>query len=304
MSFTVASTIMPGTKCSIFLLSLALMTSIARSISPDPQAIPGITISMYTKIRSPTAVLEPKTIDAISNVFGNEIVKACEADKCELKPSNVLVTVGSVGTENIDGDFMFGIEINVILRSNVQSMMVKHSTRLSKSNMQHLLRENVKEDFELLAFMPTYRMDSDRSAECGDGILHPDEVCDDDNVVDNDGCSSSCLLEDGYMCFGAWRDPLSPATRGKMTLWEVDWENVARLAILDADETCLASDVDLRDDRMFDSSLLEMTYANKTFPMAPTPLPPPGYFSRRFCSETFPVPEFYKFDGGCALMDV
>jgi cysteine-rich repeat protein len=29
---------------------------------------------------------------------------------------------------------------------------------------------------------------------CGDGILVPEEACDDGNNVNNDGCSSSCVL--------------------------------------------------------------------------------------------------------------
>jgi len=36
---------------------------------------------------------------------------------------------------------------------------------------------------------------------CGDGLLnHPDEVCDDGNMDDGDGCSSSCDIEDGWVC--------------------------------------------------------------------------------------------------------
>ena len=31
--------------------------------------------------------------------------------------------------------------------------------------------------------------------ECGNGILDPGEVCDDGNLADNDGCSSSCAVE-------------------------------------------------------------------------------------------------------------
>jgi cysteine-rich repeat protein len=40
-------------------------------------------------------------------------------------------------------------------------------------------------------------------AQCGDGIWNPaaGEGCDDDNFTDNDGCSSSCQVESGYICF-------------------------------------------------------------------------------------------------------
>ena len=41
---------------------------------------------------------------------------------------------------------------------------------------------------------------------CGDGILAPDEQCDDGNVVNDDGCTSSCNLEQRWMCKGHIRE--------------------------------------------------------------------------------------------------
>jgi cysteine-rich repeat protein len=37
---------------------------------------------------------------------------------------------------------------------------------------------------------------------CGDGIVTPEEGCDDANLVDGDGCSSGCAVESGYVCSG------------------------------------------------------------------------------------------------------
>jgi len=42
---------------------------------------------------------------------------------------------------------------------------------------------------------------------CGDGLrIGPDkggaEECDDGNLVDGDGCSSQCFVEQGYVCSG------------------------------------------------------------------------------------------------------
>lgn len=37
---------------------------------------------------------------------------------------------------------------------------------------------------------------------CGDGTLGAGEVCDDANTVSNDGCSSTCTLEQGWACSG------------------------------------------------------------------------------------------------------
>lgn len=36
--------------------------------------------------------------------------------------------------------------------------------------------------------------------ECGNGQKKADEQCDDGNKADNDGCSSKCTIEKGYVC--------------------------------------------------------------------------------------------------------
>ena len=38
---------------------------------------------------------------------------------------------------------------------------------------------------------------------CGDGMTGGNEACDDGNVLDGDGCSSACLIENAYFCEGA-----------------------------------------------------------------------------------------------------
>ena len=38
------------------------------------------------------------------------------------------------------------------------------------------------------------------SATCGNGVVGIDEKCDDGNTSDGDGCSSSCIIEEGYAC--------------------------------------------------------------------------------------------------------
>lgn len=35
---------------------------------------------------------------------------------------------------------------------------------------------------------------------CGDGIRTIEELCDDGNIENSDGCSSYCTVEDGYIC--------------------------------------------------------------------------------------------------------
>ena len=40
------------------------------------------------------------------------------------------------------------------------------------------------------------------NAECGDGLVHPEESCDDGNADSGDGCSDHCLVEDRWSCTG------------------------------------------------------------------------------------------------------
>jgi cysteine-rich repeat protein len=35
---------------------------------------------------------------------------------------------------------------------------------------------------------------------CGDGVVDPGEECDDNNTISGDGCSTMCLVEDGFAC--------------------------------------------------------------------------------------------------------
>ena len=46
----------------------------------------------------------------------------------------------------------------------------------------------------------TYTMNGSCVTKCGDGILTVDEDCDDGNPNDGDGCSSSCKVENGFIC--------------------------------------------------------------------------------------------------------
>lgn len=38
---------------------------------------------------------------------------------------------------------------------------------------------------------------------CGDAIIEGSEVCDDGNIINGDGCSSTCTVEFGYTCTGS-----------------------------------------------------------------------------------------------------
>ena len=54
----------------------------------------------------------------------------------------------------------------------------------------------------------TYSCSDEEPPICGDGALDLGEQCDDGNMSDGDGCSSVCVVEDGWVC----NDPVPPGT--------------------------------------------------------------------------------------------
>ena len=55
---------------------------------------------------------------------------------------------------------------------------------------------------------------------CGDTERHSGEECDDGNTVSGDGCSSTCKIEDGWMCGAAdgQKDQCAQCGNGQQTL--------------------------------------------------------------------------------------
>lgn len=43
---------------------------------------------------------------------------------------------------------------------------------------------------------------NDCQPQCGDGYIRGTEQCDDANTANRDGCSSSCIVEDNFLCTG------------------------------------------------------------------------------------------------------
>ena len=282
------------------MLCFLVLETVVPSACQNPASVAGITVSMYVKIDRTPALFDAGSIVEIQDFFSGEVIAACGKIDCGMSASKVIVTVSPSGTENIDGGYEIGIEINILLPDNGYTMLVKRSSRLTKSNIEaRLLDDMILPGFSLLAYSDTYRMDEDRTALCGDSILHPSEVCDDGNTDDGDGCTGICTLEDGYMCFGAWRDPLNPLSRGKMTSWDTDVFLVSTLTILPADEVCLGHDIDVQDSQIFDPEQWQHKYQNLIFPNTLLPLPPAGYFGKRFCTQTFPAPDLYEFNDSC-----
>lgn len=54
--------------------------------------------------------------------------------------------------------------------------------------------------------------------KCGDGVVVAGEVCDDGNLQDNDGCSSSCNQEAYFVCTSATAGAISICSLNGMSL--------------------------------------------------------------------------------------
>ncbi|MDI3290033.1 DVUA0089 family protein [Polyangium sp. 15x6] len=59
------------------------------------------------------------------------------------------------------------------------------------------------EEYASNATIGAYQLQVTFTALCGDGILAGSEVCDDGNLTSGDGCSASCVIEQGYQCAGS-----------------------------------------------------------------------------------------------------
>ena len=76
-----------------------------------------------------------------------------------------------------------------------------------------------------------------RPAECGDFVVNAAEVCDDGNVVDGDGCSSTCTIEAGFMCSGFGR-----AVENELGLGLVQ-DNAGAYSLSGPAEACLGTEL-------------------------------------------------------------
>lgn len=56
----------------------------------------------------------------------------------------------------------------------------------------------------LMLGLATYGVGATAWAECGDGVVDGVEECDDGNLVDGDGCTDACLVEQGHIRQCSW----------------------------------------------------------------------------------------------------
>ena len=110
------------------------------------------------------------------------------------------------------------------------------------------------------------------------------EECDDGNLVNNDGCSDLCKLEDGFMCSSSWRSPDAPNSLG----YKIEKTNIngtQRYEIKTTVESCAAKELCAMGDLWQPDLWIDKFPAS--FDNAS--LPPRGYYCIDYCAD-FPSP--------------
>jgi len=213
---------------------------------------------------------------------------------CVVTEEQVLVTVSS-GTPRA---FELSVQITHLQNANVAAL--KQSAAFASTASVQRLAAAYRGDFAVTAFAlqsGTTGLRLAGTSICGDSIVQPGEVCDDGNNVGQDGCSSSCTLESGYMCHSSRRG-VDSSVRGTMVAWgpSVGVPGEPRvLSVLETPETCTSRDI-CRYEHQWQPDLWSVVYGNSTEPLL---LPPAGYYCSTFCEATFRAPVGYEFKNSC-----
>lgn len=129
---------------------------------------------------------------------------------------------------------------------------------------------------------------AERPVQCGDTVLGGAEVCDDGNVQDGDGCSSTCTLEPGYMCAGFGRVEAGELGTGLQV------QGDGTYALSGPAERCLGADV------CAVGGLWQPELWSAYAPSAA--LPPRAFYCGEVC-RGFGMFAGLQHDGACQLVD-
>ena len=287
-------------KSCFFLWCLVLFGTVPLASGLDDLSLltsAGMSVVMRIKVDPSGDTLSSTAEDAVKAFFVTQTTEACGSSDCQVEAANLGLSVDTEAVADGTG-FVFLVHLNIPLPDNARTMVVRQSSGLTRSALDVKIQEaNPSTGFAFETYQIDYRMDSARPSICGDSVLYGEESCDDGNTVDGDGCSSVCVLETGFTCYGAWRDPDEPNTnRGKMTAWTMV-DGVKTLTILEKLEACLKDDIDEQDMELWNPA--DWTTAYTGSGIAESSLAPRGYYGKRFCTRTFDAPGLYEFNDSC-----
>jgi len=289
-------------KGSIFLWYLVLSSAISLG-----NTTAGVQIQM--KMAVGDAALELSTIhqNAIALFFATQTEESCAPLSCPLTlPTDITFEpiANGVLSNATTNTFDFDIAMNIKLPDNSRALSVKTSSNnglvsygLSQVKLNSNLRLQPLLGLHIKAYDVVYTRDAARPLVCGDSMVTGDEVCDDGNVVNGDGCSSTCTLETGYTCFSAVRENVG--TRGKMAAWATNSSTgIKSLVVSSVDEFCTSDDICVQDASVWDPDYWwTKAYSGGSIPRVS--LAPGGFYCKDFCTDTFSPAKFYEFRESC-----
>ena len=298
---------MTTNKGSGILWYLVLSSAISLISSQNAQPTAGVQIQM--KMAVDDAALELSTIhqDAIALFFATQTEESCKPLSCPLTPANDIIfepIANGVLINVTTNTYIFDIGMNIKLPDNSRALSVKTSSNndgksygLSKVKLNSNLLLQPSLGLNITTYDVVYTRDAARPLVCGDSMVTGDEVCDDGNEINGDGCSSTCTLETGYTCYSAMREDV--ATRGKMTEWVTNTSTgIKTLVVSSVDEFCTSDDIRIQDANVWDPDYWwTQAYSSGSIPRVS--LAPGGFYCKDFCTDTFSPAKFYEFRESC-----
>jgi len=285
------------------LLSSALLLSKCQNASPAA----GVQIQMKISVAEAAEELSNAHKNAITFFFASQTEQSCSPLTCPLAPS-MDITFEPIGNGVLSNastnTYDFDIRLKIKLPDNSRALAVKTSSSdntktygLSLVKLNANLLRQPSLGLHIKVYDSVYMRDAARPFVCGDSMVTKLEVCDDGNTVDGDGCSSTCTLEPGYMCFSAVR--VDAATRGKMTGWVTNTTSgIKTLEVSAVDEFCTEKNICLQHEEAWDPDFW-WTTAYSSGNTSRASLAPAGFYCKRFCEQTFDPAQYYEFGNSC-----
>jgi len=267
----------------------------------------GVQIQMRIAVVGSAEQISDVHKNAIAGFFAAQTQLSCSPLSCPLTPATDVVfepIANGVLTDAATNTHNFDITMSIRLPDNSRALAVKTSSNnalvtyglsMPKLNSNLLLEPSL--GLSISTYDVAYTRDAARPLVCGDSRVTGDEVCDDGNTIDGDGCSSVCILEAGFTCFGAMRT--EAAARGKMTAWETDAvTGVKTLVVSVVDEFCTRDNICVQHAVAWDPVFWWTTaYSTGVIPQAS--LAPAGFYCKSFCTQTFDAAQYYEFANSC-----
>ena len=244
------------------------------------------TFAVETGIKNDTLVTDTLRENIRHHV--SDLVNQRCGQACSVMPQNIsLVSMSS------SADYVFSVVLHVFTLDAAASLVIAtpglfFPGSIYKSWQQEVVTNTAEATVTITEQgISLVEGASSRPASCGDGVATASvgEECDDFNLVDGDGCSSTCKLEAGWMCAGGYRPPDARNAAGsKFTSSVVNGTTV--YAVSSEPESCPVTDLCVQGE-LWQPELWTDKYGND---FDVTTLPPRGFYCVSTCG-AFPKPE-------------